>query len=131
MGAASTRRSRVQLAPQSIPFASGCVASPRLPRVGVLPLWGWDYWPQGQLKEPYSYWMSGADLTIRFAFVYGFRKGRSPGWMATGLRPSPRSRGAAGIGDSEDNVEVVRRLIDTRSAGGVADGLPAIEDVPS
>ena len=33
-------RSRVQLAPQSIPFASGCVASPRWSRVGVLPLWG-------------------------------------------------------------------------------------------
>jgi hypothetical protein len=29
VGAASASRSRVQLAPQSIPFASGCVASPR------------------------------------------------------------------------------------------------------
>ena len=39
------------LAPQSIPFASGCVASSRWPRVGVLPLWGWDYWPQGQMER--------------------------------------------------------------------------------
>jgi hypothetical protein len=37
----------MRLAPQSIPYAQGCVAL-ALARVGVPPLSGRDYWPQGQ-----------------------------------------------------------------------------------